>query len=230
MDKNKIIVLITARGGSKRVPKKNIRNFMGLPLIVWSINAAKQSKLVDRIIVSSDDEDIINISLGSKVEVHKRSKVLSADHSSTESLLDNLYFETKILKDVKYLVLLQPTSPLRLRNAIDDAIEKLNNDSKFDGLIEVTGRSFSSGKVINNIWQPDYPENTRSQDIPLTYFPTGGLYIYRCPNWFEKKSIKKMIVSQLNINRVVNIDHEDDFDWANYVFKKYQSDYDYLTT
>ena len=228
MDKKKIIVIITARGGSKRAPKKNIRNFMGQPLIVWSINAAKKSKLVDRILVSSDDEDIINISLSNHVEVHKRSKNLSTDYSSTQSLLDHLYFDTDIFKNEKYIVLLQPTSPLRLKDAIDNGVQKLDEDNLSDGLIEVAGKSFSSGKIINNIWQPDYPESIRSQDIPLTYFPTGGLYIYRCPNWFEKKSIKKMIVSEIDISRVVNIDHEHDFNWASYVFKKYQSDYAHL--
>jgi CMP-N,N'-diacetyllegionaminic acid synthase len=230
MLKNEIIAIVPARGGSKRVPKKNIRNFMGLPLIFWSINAAKKNKLVNRIIVSSDDEDVINISLKNNIEIHKRPKKFSTDQSSTENLLHHLHFETNLLKNAKYIILLQPTSPLRLKNSIDNAIKKLDQNNSLDGLIEVTGKSFYSGKVVNKIWKPDYLDSTRSQDISLTYFPTGGMYIYHCKNWFKKKTKKKMLVEEIHISRVVNIDNEEDFDWAKFVYQKYKSEYVYLTS
>ena len=229
MNKEKIIAIIPARGGSKRVPKKNLRIFENLPLIVWSINAAKKSKFIDKIIVSSDDHEVLDLSIKNGVEIHKRPKVLSTDKSSTKSLLDHLYFETEKLKNAKYLVLLQPTTPLRTRNSIDSSIVKLSRFKNLDGLIEVSGHSHFSGKIIDKIWKPDYAENVRSQDIPITYCPTGGLYIYRCPNWFENKISKRMLAIELEISRVTNIDYEHDFDWASYVYNKYYFDYKYLT-
>jgi CMP-N,N'-diacetyllegionaminic acid synthase len=116
------LAIIPARGGSKRLPNKNILNLAGKPLIEWSIDAALKSKYIDKVVVSSDDENILKIAKD-KCDIIKRPKELATDTASSidviKHVLDNLE------KKYDYIVLLQPTSPLRNEKHIDEAIEFL---------------------------------------------------------------------------------------------------------
>lgn len=121
-----ILAIIPARGGSKGVLRKNIRVLAGRPLLAWTIDEAKKSKYVDRTILTSDDEEIINVARQWNCEVpFIRPTELAQDHvSGIEPILHAL----KNIKDqYDYFVLLQPTSPLRIVNDIDGCIEKCLN-------------------------------------------------------------------------------------------------------
>ena len=117
----KILVLIPARGGSKGIPNKNIKLFNGKPLIEWSIKSALESKLVNKIIVSSDSLKILKISKKIGADVILRPKNISGDKATTESAILHCikYFKNKF----ETIVLLSPTSPLRKKKDIDNAIK-----------------------------------------------------------------------------------------------------------
>ena len=106
------IAIIPARGGSKRVPKKNIREFQGMPLIAWSILAAKYCKLVDEVYVSTDDVETADIAKEYGAKVLLRPDYLASDGANTFEVLKYIYCN-QLNSLAEYIVLLQPTSPLR---------------------------------------------------------------------------------------------------------------------
>jgi len=131
--KNKLVnVLIPARSGSKRLPNKNIKNLCGKPLIAWTIEAAKNSNFVKEIYVSTDSEEIAEISLKYGALVPRlRSKLLSTEFStSVDTALDfSEYFHNN--SDAGEMLLLQPTSPLRFSSHIDNFMQMVNNKNSY---------------------------------------------------------------------------------------------------
>jgi CMP-N-acetylneuraminic acid synthetase len=130
------LAVIPARGGSKGLPGKNILPFLGKPLLLYTLGEARKSKYLDRIIVSTDDQEIKGIALAAGAEVIDRPAELAQDHSTTESALIQVidYLEISEDRDYDYVVTLQVTSPLRTAVTIDRAIEKIlsgNYDSLF---------------------------------------------------------------------------------------------------
>ncbi|MBI4895183.1 MAG: acylneuraminate cytidylyltransferase family protein [Candidatus Aenigmarchaeota archaeon] len=115
-----IIAVIPARGGSKGIPRKNIKMIAGKPLLVWSIEAAKKSKYIKRIIVSTEDEEISEVAKNAGAEVVKRPKELAEDNSPTLPAIQHVL--TKV--NAAVVVLLQPTSPIRDDNLIDKCVEE----------------------------------------------------------------------------------------------------------
>ena len=134
----RLLAIIPARGGSKRLPRKNILDLAGKPLIAWTIEAALNSKYIDRIVVSTDDQEIANISIKYGAEVpFLRPKSLATDDASSIDTVINVLGEVEIINQhYEYIVLLQPTSPLRTEIDIDKAIELLEKKSA-DSVISV---------------------------------------------------------------------------------------------
>ena len=124
-----VFAIIPARGGSKGLPKKNILPLAGKPLIVWSIEAAKRSNYIDHCIVSTDNKEIANVAKLNGCEVpFLRPKHLALDETpSIDAIIDAVNFYVNKTISYNYLVLLEPTSPLRNSNDIDNALNKLNN-------------------------------------------------------------------------------------------------------
>ena len=192
------LALIPARGGSKGLPRKNIKNLLGKPLIAWSIEAALNSKVVDRIIVSTDDEEISNVAKfwGAEVPFIRPSK-LAQDNSTTfsviEHALNSLEHRQRYVPD--HIVLLEPTSPLRNATDIDRAFDQLkhSNASSIVGicLTEVHHPVFmyqmnDSGKLkpyLNNS-----KKIVRKQDLEGTYFLEGSIYISETQVLLEEKT------------------------------------------
>lgn len=132
--------LILARGGSKRIPKKNMATIAGRPLIYWTIEAAKRSNTIDRIVVSSDDSEILEYAEAEGVERIDRPQELSQDCSSSMAAADHaLRTLLNAGTDVGYFFLLQPTSPLRSAEDLDGAAELLisRNADAIVGMTEV---------------------------------------------------------------------------------------------
>ncbi len=178
-----VLTVIPARGGSKRIPRKNLIRLAGIPLIGYSIGHAKRSKLVNRIVVSTDDEEIAYTSRLYGAEVIKRPKELSSDTASSESALMHVldYLEEQEKYSPDLMVFLQCTSPLRNENDIDDAINtliKLNADSLF-----------SAGRFKKYIWELkegivspinyDYNHRWREQDFPYQVEENGSIYVIK---------------------------------------------------
>ena len=225
------IAIIPARGGSKRVPKKNIREFQGMPLIAWSILAAKYCKLVDEVYVSTDDVETADIAKEYGAKVLLRPDYLASDSANTFEVLKYIYYN-QLNSLAEYIVLLQPTSPLREKNMIYNGLKSLQRDNHSDALIEVNKLKLFSGRVEDGIWKADYPEETRSQDLPDTYIPSGRLYIYRSSATIEQNLPEgnKTRVIEGDFETNVNIDYESDFDKLDFVYSRYKHLYNYLIT
>ena len=186
MYKNRtVLCLIPARGGSKGVPKKNIKNLYGKPLIAWSIQHARSSSYIDRIIISTDDREIADVAQAYGGEVpFLRPKYLSTDNAATMDVVLHAikYIEKKNIYDI--LVLLEPTSPLREASDIDQAIEHLIDSKKAEsivgvGKVENVHPSFLV-KLYNNYLRSYINKNfkvIRRQEIETLYFFEGSLYI-----------------------------------------------------
>lgn len=118
----KVLCIIPARGGSRGIPKKNIIDFDSRPLLCWSIAQAQASKYIDKIVVSSDSEEILDVARNAGACTIKRPPGISGDHATTEDTLRHCLWH---YDDYDIVVLLQATSPLREPKDIDKAIEKL---------------------------------------------------------------------------------------------------------
>lgn len=207
----KILAVIPARGGSKGIKRKNIKKMKNKPLIGWTIEAAKKSKYIDRLILSSEDAEIMKIarSLGCEVPF-KRPSQLSTDRASGVSPVLHAIEE---LPGYDYVVLLQPTSPLRTTKDIDAAIEFCLK-SKAPACV-----SLSEGKspawfyslMDNQSIKPlikNLGRHRRRQDLPKYYFLNGALFIARV-EWLKKS---KTFISKKTVGYVMPHERSIDID------------------
>ena len=159
----KITAIILARGGSKRIPKKNLEKINGFSLVELAINQSKESKYINEVIVSTDDKDIKNISLKAGALAFDRPKHLRDDITVNEAdniLLDIVNTKKKLGEKIDIIVLLYPTSPLRKVRYIDEAIEKIINDN-YDSVLSLV-------KDHCYIWQKDKNNNLKPVNYDYT--------------------------------------------------------------
>lgn len=223
IENRKVLALIPARGGSKRLPDKNILPLDNKPLIAWTIEAALASKYIDRVLVTTDSDEIAKVSkqYGAEIPFIRPGK-LSADETSTNEVIQ--HFLEKVDGDSDEIILiLQPTSPLRLEDDIDRAIELLVH-KKADGVVSVCECDHSP------LWCNTLPENNslgtflrkevvgkRSQDLPTYYRLNGAIYSYSREALFKHEgihysdSVFSLIMSK---NASVDIDDLMDFRFA----------------
>jgi len=182
--KCEILAIIPARGGSKGIPKKNIRLLDGKPLIAYSIEAALSSKTVDRVVLSTEDEEIAHIAQGYGAEVIKRPMELASDIAPTEPTLEHVvtYLKETEGYQADIIVLLQPTSPLRNGRHIDEAVETfLNNE--YDSLVSVCPSHVFLWKMMGKRAYPsnfDFSNRPRRQDRAPEYQENGAIFITNC--------------------------------------------------
>lgn len=176
-----VLAIIPARGGSKGVPKKNIAPVGGRPLIEWTISAAKQSHCVDRVILSSDDADIIAVAKAAGCEVpFVREPFLSSD---TATSIDVLLDALNRVSGYDIVILLQPTSPLRTTEDIDAAL-KLFVNSDAPSCVSVCEApshpwltfAHKNGRLHSYCEEPTNA-STRRQDLPPAFVLNGALYL-----------------------------------------------------
>ncbi|HGF7228112.1 TPA: acylneuraminate cytidylyltransferase family protein, partial [Vibrio cholerae] len=169
----RVLALIPARGGSKRLPRKNILPLAGKPLIAWSIEAAQNSQYIDEIFVSTDNEEIAKIASQFGVNIPElRPESLASDTAKTESVL--FYTLDNFAKDTDIVVLLQPTSPLRTAEHIDEALRLFFQKEAFS-VVSVTecehsplwANVLSSDHSMENFIEKGAKQ--RSQDLGVYY-------------------------------------------------------------
>lgn len=187
MIRNKsVIAIIPARGGSKYLLRKNVRELCGKPLIGWTIDKAHKSRYIDELVVSTDDEEITQISLTHKAEVLKRPAALATDIATTYDVirhaLESIHKNSGRWFD--YVVLLEPTSPLREDYDVDTMIDALDDCSDFiDSIVSVgqmpenisAVKQISNGRVLP--FDAVIQQTTRRQDSAAAYYPYGVAYI-----------------------------------------------------
>lgn len=182
-----IVAIIPARGGSKGIPKKNIIPLQGKPLIQYTINAAQKSQCIDRIFLSSDDDEIISVAKNLGLEsAYKRPSHLADDHSTTaDAIMDALtWLEEKENYFPDAVLLLQPTSPLRTCDDIDGAI-KLFEQNNHDCLVSVHEMIEHPYECVTDIHTNDWSylakaagNATRRQDYQNKfYYINGAIYL-----------------------------------------------------
>ena len=218
MNKNKtFLAIIPARGGSKRLPRKNVLELCGKPLIAWSIEAGLKSKYIDKLIVTSDDEDILSISEKYGSDIIKRPEELSNDTATT---FDALKHTIDNLEKYDYIVLLQPTSPLRNEKYLDEAIELLEQKNA-DAVISVCEMDHSP------LWSNTLPKdgsmksflkeevlNKRSQDLDKYFRLNGAIYVCKIDKFLENKGFfLKENIYAYKMDKKNSIDIDDEFDF-----------------
>lgn len=220
------LAIIPARGGSKRVPRKNVLELCGKPLIAYSIEAGIESKFIDKVLVSSDDDEILEISEKFGVNTIKRPKELSSDTATT---FDTIKHAIDNFEKYDYVVLLQPTSPLRNEKHIDKAIELLE-EKNADAVISICdvdhsplwSNTLPEDKNMNNFLRDDIL-NKRSQDLERYYRLNGAIYICKTEKLLVNKSffLKKNIFGYIMDRKSsIDIDEEIDFIIAKSLMEK----------
>ena len=217
----KYLAIIPARGGSKRLPDKNILYLNGIPLIAWSIEAAKKSKNIDDIVVTSDSDKILDIAKKYNVKTIKRPDFLASDTATTFDVIKHAI--ENFGEKSEYVVLLQPTSPLRNEKHINEAIELLEkkNADAVISVCEVDHSPLWSNTLPENLdmsnFIRDEIKNKRSQDLEKYYRLNGAIYICKTNRLLEEKTffIKNNIFAYvMDKKSSVDIDDEVDFELA----------------
>ena len=209
---NKILVVIPARGGSKGIPRKNVRLLDGQPLISYSINVAKSSEYVDDVVITTDDSEIALLSEKFGASVIRRSEELSTDETPLDPVVyDAMVQKEKLAFDEYDLVItLQPTSPLIKTSTLDQVIEKFE-DFAIDSVITVVDdRRLSWGYDENNErFFPNYIERKNRQDLPKDFKETGAILATR------RKFVNEFSRLGTNID-IVEVSQEESVDVTNY--------------
>lgn len=210
------IAIITARGGSKRIPGKNIKDFCGRPIICYSIEAALKSEIFSEVMVSTDCEKIAEISLkcGAKVPF-LRSSGTSDDHSTTADVLKEVLTKyTKMGKEFKYACCIYPTAPFvtpeKLKQAFNMLVEKTA-----DTVMPIVAYSFPPQRAVvieNGIIKPQYPEfqKCRSQDLKPIYHDCGQFYFMSVDSFMKNGTLIgdntiPIIVDETEVQDIDNI-------------------------
>lgn len=211
----KFLGLITARGGSEGVPRKNIKLLGGKPLIWWTISEAIKSKYLDRLIVSTEDIEIATISKMYNCEVPFMRPIELASNTSTS--FDVVKHVLSKIEGYDYLVLLQPTSPFRKSFQIDEAIE-LCIENECD-VVSVLRLSISPYKTyrLNAIGRLEPilgMKFDRRQDEPVSYATNGALYINNIENLLDRGGFIGENTIPYIMDDLSSIDIDTYFDWT----------------
>ena len=225
------IALIPARGGSTRIPRKNIRNFAGRPMIAWPIETAKLSKLFDRIIVSTDDQEIADIARREGAEVpFSRPKELSDNITGVMSVVKHAILKLQesglVISD---LCLVYATAPFLQANALAEG-QNLLHSEECDFAIAVTTYAYPIQRAVkktNNrrlaMFQPEHYEN-RSQDLEPAYHDAAQFCWGTIEAWLEERFVfgSSTVPIVLPRHLVQDIDDEEDWRAAEWKFKAMQ--------
>jgi CMP-N-acetylneuraminic acid synthetase len=195
----KILGLITARGGSKGIPRKAVAPLSGKPLIAWTIEAAHKSKHISRVIVSTDDKEIAETSrnFGAEVPFIRPAELAQDDSPHIDVVLHALkWLEDNENWRCEYIMLLQPTSPLRTAEDIDNAVD-LALDKKADavtGVCKAERHPYLARIVDANGVLSDFMETPEGylqrQKMPLIYFLNGAIFLVRCEILLAEKTLQ----------------------------------------
>ena len=224
-----IIAIIPARGGSKKLPRKNIRLLNGRPLIYYTIKAAQKSKYLERIIVSTEDKEIAEIAKRLGAEVINRPRELARDETPTLPVLQHVihHLEEKENCRPDVIVILQPTSPLRTPEDIDAAVKKFR-ETKCDSVVSVCEVEhpiewmYTLDRDRMKPLMKDGARITRRQDAPMVYRLNGAVYVTRRETITQKNTVLAgdLRAYVMPPERSIDIDTEMDFKLAELILRE----------
>jgi len=222
LQEKEILALILARGGSKGIPKKNIKQLCGKPLIAYTIEAAFNSECINRVVVSTDDDEIAEIAKkwGADVPFKRPEKLATDTATSNDAIVHALNW---LLKNENYtpelFLNLQATSPFRDKKDIDKAIKKFI-DSDADSLISVTEtdkspywmRTIDENGYLNPIMETDKKYNRR-QDLPSVYVLNGAIYMMESIRFLKNRKFNIGNVLPYIMDKISSVDIDNMLDW-----------------
>lgn len=224
------VAIITARGGSKRIPRKNIKLFSGAPIMKYSIDAALNAGCFDEVMVSTDDPEIadVAIKLGAKVPF-MRSQKNSDDYSTTADVLEEVILEYDARgKHFEALCCLYPTAPFVTAQKLKDGM-KLLLDTGAESVLPITRFSYPiqrSLKLEEGRVKMNWPENyhKRSQDLMPVYHDVGQFYFLKTKSLLEQKKLYTEFTVPIILpeSEVQDIDNEEDWKIAELKFQMWQ--------
>lgn len=218
-----IVAIVPARAGSKRLPRKNVLPLGNKPLIQWTLDAAKASGVIDLIVVTSDDTEVLSIAEKSAVKTIVRPEHLATDTSTT---IDVILHTLEALRSEniypKRVMLLQPTSPLRTAEDIKGAVKKMESTNAASVISVCTTEhsplwcnTLDDNGCMDNFLPPEII-NKRSQDLPIYYRLNGAIYLILTEKLITKKSFFtiKSFAFLMKRENSVDIDNIFDFNFA----------------
>lgn len=225
IENKKVLAITLARGGSKRVPKKNISVIEGKPLIQYTIDEVKKSNLIDRYIISSDDDDVIHLATDLNCEIHKRSQKNSSDVATSASAIQEVLND--IRSDYDYVVEIMCTNPLKTIEDIDGVIKKLHETGS-DSVVSVVRvwdhhpsriKFIKDDKLIDVY--PEIPESRRQDLDPPAFIRNGSVYAFTLDSFKKCKNrlgpdTKPYIMPE---ERSINIDEKYDLELAKIIIR-----------
>lgn len=222
INNKRVLAIIPARGGSKGLPGKNIRELCGKPLIAWSIEKAKKSRHLDIVLVTTDSPEIADVSrrYGAAVPFLRPAE-LATDHASTYEVIRHALAHYRATEGLEfdYTVLLEPTSPLREDDDIDRMLAALDTRAdEFDAIVsvgQVTEHPSIMKRLVGDRMEPFCPElaqMTRRQDHAPAYFPFGVAYIAKTHVLLEENTFYTRRCMSFQIKRYQNYEIDDIYD------------------
>ena len=213
------IAIIPARGGSKRIPRKNIKNFLGKPIIAYSIEAAIQSGLFDEVMVSTDDNEIADIAkqYGATIPF-MRSEKTSNDFATTFEVIDEVVTNYKLLdRNFEYICCIYACAPFVTCKKLLDSFQLLQQN-EFDSVFPIQSFGFPIQRALrfdNNKISFFYPEysSSRSQDLEKSYHDAGQFYWMNTEVCLNKKQIFTDNTGSIIISELEGQDIDNEVDW-----------------
>lgn len=227
----KVLAIIPARGGSKGVPEKNIKELGSKPLVAHAIECALQSTTVSKIVLSTDDEKIAIMGRQYDIDVLKRPAYLAEDNSNVVETVEHVI--KKYNEDFDLIVLLQPTSPLRTYSDLDHIVNLLIGKTEIDGVISVVPMNDTHPARMYNLMENDElsplidsGESMRRQDLTPVYYRNGCFYAVRTKAFITQKTfmVEKKIAYVMNPDWLVNIDTMRDFKLATLLYEDWKKE------
>lgn len=217
-----VLTVIPVRGGSKGIPRKNVRLMNGKPLLMYSIENARLCRNITDLIITTDDEEIISIARSNNIEYIERDKSLAADNVTLDPVIYDAVMQMEKRHTTEYdiIVTLQATSPLMTRETLDKALEQfLNSDA--DTCISVVNRPHLSWKKDGENIVPAYAERLNRQLLPDNYFETGAfLFTRRKCVTPDSRIGKKVTIYEVPEQEAADIDTIDDWQMCEAILKR----------
>jgi len=233
INRKRVLAVIPARGGSKRLPRKNVLDLAGKPLIAWSIESALESQYIDRVVVSTDDDEVATISTkyGADVPFMRPAELALDETKSIDTVLHTINTLESLGDKYEVMILLQPTSPLREVSDIDNSIFQLDRrgDKSVVSVCEAEHSPLWANTLPEDHSMDDFLSdeviNCRSQDLPVYYRLNGAIYVMSItsmmsmpqPSFFSKEGCSAFVMPT---ERSIDIDTQLELLYAEVYIKR----------